>query len=378
MPSAFNYLQKSLTKRVQENSLRILPGSNPDIDFISNDYLGLARSEELFDQIQEKYQDLKIKLNGSTGSRLLSGNSEMAESLEKKLASHFKAEAGLIFNSGYNAGLSVLSSVPGKDDTIIYDELAHACIKDGARLSISKRFSFRHNDVNDLEQKLKRTKGKAFIVLESIYSMDGDQTPLLEIVNLAQNYDSEIILDEAHATGIIGKKGVGLANSLELQDRIFARIYTFGKAMGVHGAIVCGKKILKDYLINNARPFIYTTALPLHSLVSIECAFDYLKSNHYLLQKIDEKISLFIDHYRKREINFERTDSNSQIQGIIIPGNSHVRKVSELVRKSGYDVRPILSPTVKLGKERIRVCLHTFNNDDDILGLLRVFEEISK
>ncbi|MCI0751793.1 MAG: 8-amino-7-oxononanoate synthase [Flammeovirgaceae bacterium] len=359
-------LKDKLLKREQENSLRRLTFSANLIDFTSNDYLGLARSEELFRSIQQKVNSLSHS-NGATGSRLLSGNNEYTEQVEQKLAKIFKAEAAVIFNSGYAANQAVLSCIPQKGDTIIYDELIHACIRDGARLSWANRLSFRHNDFNDLESKLKKSEGNIFIAVESIYSMDGDLCNVKELTALADKFNASIILDEAHSTGIMGEQGSGLSVSLRLENKIPIRIYTFGKAMGVHGACVVGSKNLIDYLINFARPFIYTTALPPHSIASIDCAFSCLNDHGYLQNELSEKVKLFRSEANKRKLSV--MNSESQIQGIVIPGNSEVKQAVEKIRTNGFDVRPILSPTVPAGTERIRVCLHTFNANHEIQSL---------
>ena len=297
-----NNLQSALTKqlalREEEGIRRFLKADQHGlIDFTSNDYLGLARSLELFQAIEQKVSDSAFKLNGATGSRLLSGNSDYAEQIENKLSGIFKSEASLLFNSGYAANVGVLSSLPQRGDTILYDALAHACMKDGARLSLAKRFNFKHNDLHDLESKIKLATGKVFIAVESIYSMDGDQCPLKDLVDLAEKYGAVIILDEAHSTGVLGDRGAGLAVSLGLENKIDVRIYTFGKAMGIHGACVAGSSTLKDYLINFARPFIYTTARPPHSLISIECAFDFLHQNIGLQNILNKKVEYFLNEF---------------------------------------------------------------------------------
>jgi 8-amino-7-oxononanoate synthase len=361
-----HFLLNRLESLKKENKLRSLPESKTGIDFTSNDYLGLARSKDLFRLIQQKNESENLSFNGATGSRLLSGNSKFIEKTEHKLAGIFNAEASLIFNSGYSANQAILSSIPQRGDTILYDELAHACIKDGARLSLAQRFSFKHNDVNDLESKLKKSKGKKFVAVESIYSMDGDQCPLNDLVSLAKKYDASIILDEAHSTGIIGQSGSGLAVFLGLEKEIAVRIYTFGKAMGVHGACVAGSKTLIQYLINFARTFIYTTALPLHSIASIDSSFDYLNDNIVLQEKLKIKVQLFKDMLKNTP---DLIPSNSAIQSIIIPGNNEVKRKAEQFQQAGFDVRPILSPTVKEGNERLRICLHTFNSNEEITKL---------
>jgi 8-amino-7-oxononanoate synthase len=368
------WFEKKLQERESNDLLRKLSTTNGLVDFTSNDYLGLASSKELFQNISDKVERLGLNQNGAAGSRLLSGNSKYAEQMEAKLAGIFKSEAALIFNSGYAANLSVLSSIPQRGDTIIYDDLAHACIKDGARLSLAKRFSFRHNDLADLESKLKRAEGKVFVAVESIYSMDGDQCPLEELVKVAERYNASVILDEAHSTGVVGKNGSGLAVSLGLESRIDVRVYTFGKAMGVHGACVAGSNSLKQYLINFARPFIYTTALPQHSLISIDCAFEYVLRNEHLQQNLTEKINLFLETIQGFE---NRVISRSAIQTALFPGNKNARRAASVLQTKGFDVRPILSPTVPEGSERLRICLHTFNTMAEIENLCEELKRLT-
>lgn len=356
-------LKSRLQTRIEDNSFRKLTQRSNLIDFSSNDYLGLARSEDLFRLIQNKVEHLPHQ-NGATGSRLLSGNSSYSEHVEQILAKIFNGEAALIFNSGYAANQGVLSSLPQKEDTIFYDELAHACIRDGARLSFATRFPFRHNDLNDLEGKLKKASGNIFIAVESIYSMDGDICPLEELVTLAEKYEATIILDEAHSTGVIGKNGAGLAVSLGLESKIPIRIYTFGKGMGVHGACVVGSKVLIDYLINFARTFIFTTAMAPHSVASIECAFEFLSIHIHLQDQLKKRIHYFIKETEKQ--NIKRLSSNTHIQGVVIPGNDRIKEISNQLKVEGVDVRPILSPTVAKESERFRICLHTYNTEENI------------
>jgi 8-amino-7-oxononanoate synthase len=362
-------LAKQLALRESEGMRRFLKADQQGlIDFTSNDYLGLARSQELSQAIEQKINDRALRSNGATGSRLLSGNSDYAEQVETKLAGIFKSEAALLFNSGYSANLGVLSSLPQRGDTILYDELAHACMKDGARLSLAKRFNFRHNDMGDLESKLKLASGKVFIAVESIYSMDGDQCPLKELVVLAEKYGAIIILDEAHSTGVLGNAGSGLAVSLGLENKIDIRIYTFGKGMGIHGACVAGSSTLRDYLINFARPFIYTTAMPPHSLASIECAFDFLNCNIGLQEVLTKKVGCFLHELNRTG---DASTSKSSIQSICIGGNEKTKTVAEALQQKGFDVRPILSPTVPKDSERLRVCLHTFNTEEEISSVIQ-------
>jgi 8-amino-7-oxononanoate synthase len=364
-------LRKKLSERELNGNLRKLTFNDNLVDFFSNDYLGLAKSKVLSESIYKEYKDLQGNINGATGSRLLSGNSSYCISLEEKLAGIFKTEKTLVFNSGYDANVALLSSVPQKEDTILYDELIHASLKEGARLSFAKRYSFRHNDTADLESKMKKAGGDIFVVVESVYSMDGDSSPLMDLVKLCEKYGAYLILDEAHSTGIIGEGGNGLACKLGIENRIFARVHTFGKAMGVHGACICGSSDLINYLINFARPFIYTTALPLHSLVSISHAFDYVKGNTKLQGEIESKIKLFKSEFAgKSDSKTLIIESSSPIQVLRVPGNKEAKSLSAKLIAEGFDVRAILSPTVREGEERLRICLHVYNTDEQIKKLV--------
>lgn len=368
-----SWLAEKLDARRDNLLLRQLTVSTGLIDFTSNDYLGLSRSIELNERITKKTNDLGLHANGATGSRLLSGNDAYTISVERKLASIFKGEAALILNSGYSANLAVLSSLPQRGDTILYDELSHASIKDGVRLGLANRFSFHHNDLEDLEQKLNRASGRIFIVVESIYSMDGDVCPLNQLTELAEKYAATIIIDEAHSTGVMGGQGSGLTVSLGLENKIAVRVYTFGKAMGVHGAVVVGSQLLIDYLINFSRPFIYTTALPSHSVASIECAFDFLHEQIFLQETLKQKSRLFQEAISSMR---NRTTSASAIQTALFPGNENARNASRKLIAYGFDVRPILSPTVPLNAERLRICLHTFNSDNEIVKLASLLKSM--
>lgn len=374
------HLTEKLAERSRQDNKRTLSSSPGMIDFVSNDYLGMARSEGLHQKILSYSYENVVNKNGSTGSRLLAGNSVEAEDLERKLAHVFAAQSALLFNSGYAANLAIMSSVAQKGDTILYDSLSHVCIKEGAWLSKATTISFRHNDIEDLEQKIQRAEGEVFVVIESVYSMDGDIAPLREIVNLKNKYDIKLIIDEAHSTGVYGPSGAGLLCELGLENSFFARVYTFGKGLGVHGACICGSSELKDYLINFGRSFIYTTALPMHSIFSIDAALDYLKENDQLQNDISEKISFFNNAYKDilGDMNgFTKSMSTTPIQPIIVPGNARVKDLAVGLQSAGFDVRPILAPTVKAGAERLRVSLHTHNTFDEIERLLNKIQVLA-
>ena len=238
-----DFLDKKLGERRVANALRSLTWSiDNKTDFCSNDYLGIVKNKLIEKSLPDNLS------HGSTGSRLLSGNYELIEETENFIANFHEAAAGLIFNSGYDANTGLLSCVPQKGDVIIYDQLSHASIRDGIRLSFASSFSFLHNDITDLEKKLSAAvhlHQNIFVVTESVFSMDGDKAPLIEISNLCEKYNAGLIVDEAHATGVIGEKGEGLVQHLDLQKKCFARIHTFGKACGCHGAVVLGSATIK-------------------------------------------------------------------------------------------------------------------------------------
>ena len=372
-------LTDRLTVHRQSGLLRQLQTTGGWVDFCSNDYLGFARSAELKAAILQAEVEQKYTLNGATGSRLLAGQTHLADSIEQELAQFYQTEATLLFNSGYDANLGLLASLPKAGDILLTDELIHASMIDGARLSYATRYRFRHNDLTDLAVKLQAGReahpsGQAFVAVESVYSMDGDLAPLTELTDLCDQYGAALIVDEAHATGLYGPNGEGLVVALGLQKRVFARLHTFGKALGVHGAAVVGPTILRDYLINFARSFIYTTALPPHSLLAIQCAHAFSKAATPLRVQLVERLALFEEYMQKLLPDTHWTPSQSPIQCLLIPGNAQARHVANQAQQAGLDVRAILSPTVPAGQERLRICVHAFNTEEEINQLLSVLQ----
>jgi len=367
-------LQQTLDKRKRDAMYRSLQVNDGLIDFCSNDYLSFARSAIIRQQVKRTAEEMSC-LSGATGSRSISGNTSYAEELEKLLAGFHQAEAGLLFNSGYDANVGLFSSIAGKEDTLICDELIHASIIDGCRLSYANRFRFAHNDTEDLEKKLQKAKGNIFVAVESIYSMDGDMAPLKEIASLCKQYNANLIVDEAHATGVFGKQGRGLVSHDGLEADVFARVHTFGKAIGCHGAIVVGSNVLRNYLINFARSFIFTTALPLHSLITVKCAYQQLMTEDFDNTYLHQLISHF-------KAGFETTkdvfliESKSPVQSVVIPGNERARNVSKQLQLKGFDVRAILNPSVPSGKERLRISLHQHNTFEQVDQLKKHLKEI--
>ncbi len=368
MKQGEDYLQRKLNERIDNGLLRKLTTNPLQFDFSSNDYLGFANSTILKRMIDEQSQQINNLKNGSGGSRLLTGNHLYTEKTEQFIAKFHNAECGLIFNSGYDANIGLLSSIPQRGHTIITDELIHASLIDGARLSHAERYKFKHNDLVDLENKLKKAKGLIYVIIESVYSMDGDIAPLLQIAKLCKLYNANLIVDEAHATGVFGHQGRGLVSSLNLENDVFARVVTFGKAIGTHGAIILGSDTLRNYLINFARSFIYTTAAPLQNIIAVNCAYQLLASGDFN-EQIQKKIALY--NHMMADVNLPTIKSKSAIQTILFNNNESAKNAATHLQTKGFDVKAILSPTVAVGKERLRICLHNYNTDKEITDLVK-------
>ncbi|PHS10507.1 MAG: 8-amino-7-oxononanoate synthase [Kordia sp.] len=378
-------LQHKLQRRIENNSFRKLSPQNELVDFSSNDYLGFSKSKTIFNKSHQYLVEYGYTLNGVSGSRLLCGNHELYTIVEEQLINIHQSEV-LIFNSGYDANIGFFSAVPQRNDVILYDEYSHASIRDGIKLSNAKAYSFKHNDLADLERRLSsiraqsRTKDdEVYVVTESVFSMDGDSPDLVEMQNLCKEYKAHLIVDEAHAVGVFG---FGLVHQLGLEIEVFARIVTFGKAMGCHGAAILGSEQLKDYLINFSRSFIYTTGLSPHSLATIHMAYEELlitnanAKSHSVVQQLKENIKYFKAKYASLQLRDSFINSDSAIQCCVISGNSIVKKCAKVLQGQGFDVRPILSPTVSEGQERLRFCLHSYNTTqqiDEVLNLLSTF-----
>lgn len=426
----------------------------PSVDFSSNDYLGLAHSKAQLSKVNQKYET-HIKTAqppylGSTGSRLLSGNSTLATNLETKLAkihSPRNPASALLCNSGYDANLSLLSSIPIDLDYILMDELVHNSLIMGVRMSRIPQeqvITFQHNDIDDLRKKLffvskitheknsighekkqQKKQSEIIVVIESVYSMDGDVAPLKEILDVALKYDANVIVDEAHGLGVFGITNVqniinevssftdqtalsnGLDNKiiegqpkeqsgggggclcalqLESHPALLAAVYTFGKAAGCHGAVIITNEVLKQYLINYARPFIYSTSLPPHSLCTIECAYETMTGREG--EKLRHQVFKLVHLFRQQSVEeFKRTfsieddekihkhlllTSYSPIQAVMCRGNEHCIRVATMLREKGrFDVFPIRSPTVPKGEERIRIIIHAHNNEAQVIELVQ-------
>ncbi len=376
---ADDFLYKKLDERKKEGSFRQLKLPEGKIDFCSNDYLGIVHDNKLTESNPrlndivgqgQLLPDLRsgAGATGSTGSRLLAGNYQLIEQTEKQIASFHQSDTALIFNSGYDANIGSIAAIAQRGDTILYDALCHASIRDGIRLSFAESFSFAHNDMEALAKRLQHTrdsKGNIIVVTETVFSMDGDLCPLNELVALCEKYSAHLVVDEAHATGVIGERGEGLVQHLGLQNKVFARMHSFGKACGCHGAVILGSATLRDYLINFSRSFVYSTSLPPHAVAMISEAYKLFPT----MQAERKQLQGLIQQFQSANISYEKLSSQTAIQVVIIPGNENVKTLAEKLQENNLDVRPILYPTVPKGKERLRIVLHAFNTNDEV-GIL--------
>ncbi|KAH7166481.1 pyridoxal phosphate-dependent transferase [Dactylonectria macrodidyma] len=412
-------LASLLARRESRSQLRRLTTVSPDmVDFSSNSYLSLSSHPDiqraylalLSSHINSPSPATAPPILGSGGSRLLDGNSTFSESLERDIASFHGAPAGLLFNSGFDANVGLFSCVPQPNDVIVYDELIHASVHDGMKLSrAAQRLPFRHNTVSTNEdaaakglkcldalirdlttgsggKDISDGKRNVFVAVEGVYSMDGDVAPLQEVVECVERRlpkgNGYIIVDEAHSTGIFGAKGRGLVCQLGLENRIFARVHTFGKAMGCSGAIVLSSHTTRAYLINYARPLIYTTAMALPSLASIKVTYDFLinggqeplmRNLHDLMRQTHNLLQSICTHYNP-PVDLLRLDPSPPKSPIIPLFTAHPRSLAQHCQRAGFMVRPIVAPTVPERSERVRICLHAGNTVAEVQALLRAVE----
>jgi len=381
-------LNQKLIKREASNSLRHIDKQKSLIDFYSNDYLGFASSETIFDKTHQVLLEKNIKINGATGSRLISGNHDLYREVESFIADFHNAEKALIFNSGYDANVGFFSSVPQRGDVILYDELSHASIRDGIQLSNAKAYKFKHNDCNQLEALLKRHTeqslekrslngvevNQVYVVTESIFSMDGDAPNLVKMTQICKKHNAYLVVDEAHALGVFGEKGTGLIQELQLEKEVFARIVTFGKGLGCHGAVILGSEKLVQYLVNFARSFIYTTGLSPHSIATIKIAYEHLQFE--VIQRLQDNIKHFKIELERLQLADLFIESNSAIHCCVISGNDKTKAIAISIQEKGFNIKPILSPTVAEGKERLRFCLHAFDNKKEITKVLEILNTL--
>ncbi|KAF2085393.1 PLP-dependent transferase, partial [Saccharata proteae CBS 121410] len=390
-----------LTTRAQKSTLRRLTTiPSPSTDFSSNDYLSLSTSPHL----RAAYLALLTNTPapafslGSSGSRLLDGNSEHTEALETSIAAFHRAPAGLLFNSGFEANVGVFATLPQRGDVVVFDELVHASAHDGMRLSrAGRRVPFAHNCVASLasvldalireDERVRNGTRNVFVAVEAVYSMDGDVAPLEQMVGVVEGLlkgNGHFVVDEAHATGLVGERGRGLVCELGLEERVFARVHTFGKAMGCAGAIVLCAPLTREYLVNYARTLIYTTAMAFPSLASIRVVYDFMSAGG--TEPLLTHLTHLTHHLHTLLLPLCPPGPSSSIRPLLalppFPPRTpilplltpHPRSLAAHCQAAGYVVRAIVAPTVPKGRERVRVCLHAGNTVGEVEGLVRAVE----
>ncbi|WP_415327294.1 aminotransferase class I/II-fold pyridoxal phosphate-dependent enzyme [Chryseobacterium sp. MMS23-Vi53] len=367
MLNKFYHFQEALEKRKENGTLRILKQKQEGIDFYSNDYLGLVGNKDFQDLLLKKITENPELLKGSTGSRLISGNSFVVVETEEFIAKEHQYESALLFPSGYNANLALFSALPTRHDTIIVDEQIHRSVHDACKMSNTKKLKFKHNDVKDLERVLKKQNGLCYVAIESLYSMDGDLASINEIAEITEKYNANLIVDEAHAFGVFG---YGLVDKFQLQNKVLATVITYGKALGTHGAAILTNDLIKSYLINFASPFIYSTSAHDFLWMTIKEGYYFFNQNKELSIKLQENIKIF----RQQDLKSPSSE-NSPIQAIVVPDNHQLRALKEILFDNGFLTYAVFSPTVKVGTERLRICLHSFNTEEEIIALTRIIRD---
>ena len=367
-------IREALRERGKAGLLRTLETARGGIDFCSNDYLGLARDRRLRGRIAAVAAE-SAPPQGATGSRLISGNHPEIEALEAQLSGFYASEAALVFSSGFAANLGLLASLGGVVQTLVCDRLLHASAIDGGRLSGAKRVIFAHNDMRDLKARLGElpTAETAAVAVDTVYSMDGDFAPLEEIAVLAEEQDAAVVVDEAHANGVLGPAGRGGVVAAGLQDRVLARVVTFGKALGLQGGAVLCSQDLRDYLVNFARSFVFSTGVSPLWAASVRTVYDMLPD----LNAEREQLLANVSHFRGRVAESAQPwlPSESWIQCLRVPGARRITQVGGVLRSRGLAALPIRAPTVPEGEERIRVCLHAHNTREEIDFLFSAVDE---
>ena len=354
---------------LRSNYLYRHPAIGSGFQFSSNDYLGLSRHPAMAAAIHAAVE--ASDRVASTGSRLLSGHVGAWALLEEGFSDYLDVEAALFFNSGYAANTGLLTAIARKQDTVFSDAANHASLIDGIRLSGCRKVIFPHLDLNFLEDALRsrdNREGERLIVVESIFSMDGDCAPIEELVTLAEKYDAGLIVDEAHATGVVGPEGRGLIAASGRSEAIIASVHTCGKALAASGAFVAGSRTLKEYLTNHARPFIYTTVLPPYMAAQVGAGIKLAASAE------DERARLGAMSERLREgltkAGFDTGQSSTQIVPVLLGSNERALGIAQGLRDEGFEVRAIRTPTVPEGTARLRLSLTADLPPDAVDGLV--------
>jgi 8-amino-7-oxononanoate synthase len=355
-------------RRAQRHRALALPRG---IDFSSNDYLALSRHPALREAIIEALDEGGIV--GAGGSRLLRGHHPAHARLEEFAARHFGTEKSLFFGSGFIANFALFTTLLGRHDALVFDERIHASVKEGMHASPAERYKAHHNDAQSFESEIRRARDKGaqgiFIAVESVYSMDGDLAPLAELDGIAKRYEASLIVDEAHATGIFGPRGRGLGEGMAGPHWI--SLHTCGKALGVAGALVCAGSETVDYLINRARPFIYSTAPPPMLAAAVERALQLVDEEPWRRERLLELAPLL-----HRAINPGREFPGSQIVPVILGDEARALEAARGLSERGFDVRAIRPPTVPDGTSRLRLSVNALHTHEDVAAVASALSQV--
>lgn len=369
----------ALREKGRLRSLRTYPGMDDrsSIDFGSNDYLGFAEDRELKELALEALRESALS---SSGSRLLPGHHAAHLAAEKYFANFVGAESALLFNSGYDANMALLTTLASRHDLIVYDERSHASIYDGVHASLAKSRRFAHNSASDLRGILENrepSSGQIFVVLESVYSMDGDVAELREIAKVADEYGAIMIVDEAHATGVLGVKGEGLVKEIIGRNRNILTVHTGGKALGASGAFVAGSKIVIEYLVNKARPFIYTTALPPLIPLQLISAIQRLESEgSSLVVKLRQRSESVRAALRRSLARWMVPNGITPIISILIGADEDALRASRSLQDLGFDVPAIRPPTVPERSARLRLNISLRHSEEELRAVVEAVAKI--
>ncbi len=393
-------LREKMVAREREGNLRTLLGPRDGVDFYSNDYLGFSGKtaadspESGAEPTRQTPQGTRgdapsdsgvgFTAHGSGGSRLISGNHPLYAELENTLCRAHRADAALVYNSGYDANIGLLSAVPQRTDYVFYDQSVHASIRDGLGLCPARSYSFDHNSLGSLTRRVATVLpdgippgSEVYVVTETVFSMEGDGPDLEALTAYCGANHFRLILDEAHAVGVMGKYGEGAVAAAGLEDRVFARVVTFGKAVGRHGAAVLCDSELREYLVNFSRSLIYTTALPPRTLESILEAYAHLsgETGNHRRERLSGNIEYFRQHAKALGLDQGFYTAGGPIQTYRVGDSLEAGQLAERLQEKGYLVKAIRYPTVPRGSECLRFCLHSYNSKDEILSVLSILSK---
>ena len=385
--SLFSRLQKEIDEWNADNSVRSLTSINSSqsarvringrdvIQLSSNNYLDLTNHPKLKQASIKAINDWGV---GTGSVRTIAGNFTLHDKYEERLADFKKTEAALVFQSGFTANVGVLTSILTKDDVVISDELNHASIIDGIRLTKAGRRIYNHSDMNDLELALQESTpaDMRLVVTDGVFSMDGDIARLPEIVKLANRYNAIVMVDDAHASGVLGENGRGTIDYFSLHGQVPIQVGTLSKAIGVLGGYVAGPQVLIDYLIQRARPLLFSTSHPPAVVAACNAALDVLLEEPHLIDKLWDNTRFFKNSLN--ELGFDTGISNTPITPIILGDNSVAGQFSDLLLEAGVSAQAIGFPTVAEGRARVRTIVSTAHSKQDLEFCLQAFEQIGR